>query len=641
MNFFTAQDKAKKNTTRLIFLFLLAICSLVILTNILFIGTFAYMETAESGSLIEAIKERLDQDIIIMISSGVIFLISLGSIYKALLLTKGGSAIAEMLGGELVPRAAQEADKRQLLNIVEEMAIAAGLPVPRVYLLTDTSINAFAAGQSHNKAVIGVTQGALDQLSRDELQGVIAHEFSHILNGDMRLNLNLISILHGILLIGIIGEHIVNSFRYRSSGKKDNGGAIIFIGLGLIIIGYAGTFFGKWIKASVSRQREYLADASAVQFTRNKDTIAGALKKIGGLEHGAILSSPSASEYSHAYFADGVSHFFTSMFATHPPLKKRIREIDPYWDGKFITPQKKESAASTQEEQQSSTAAGMAVAASILASADQLVNQAGTITRDNVTYSHELLHEIPTEFKIACEDAYTARAVVYAVIIWQQSEKSTSWELLKSLSEQSILKETKKLLESKDFIKPQLILPLLELAIIALKQLSIKQYQEFNAIVSKIIEHDKTIDLNEWIIQRLILQQLDEFFLLRKQAKSKYAYLGAVKNEAETLLSLIAHIEHKDNDSLAQQAFETGKKEIGAHAFNIIPREDFSLTALNDAIDKLIQLKPLLKPRILKACAAIIMQDGKITIKGVELYRVISFLLDCPAPPLQPSQLTH
>lgn len=609
--------------------------SLVILTNLLLIGTFAYMETGESDSFIRIFKNYLETDIIIMLSSSVSLLIILGSLYKKLSLSKGGQSIAEMLGGQLIPQSTTEHDKRQLLNIVEEMAIAAGMPIPKVYLLEESSINAFAAGESQSSAVIGVTRGAITQLSRDELQGVIAHEFSHILNGDMHLNLNLISILHGILLIGIIGEHILHSMRYRTSGKKNNGGAIIIIGIGLMIIGYAGTFFGKWIKASVSRQREFLADASAVQFTRNKDTIAGALKKIGGLDKGSLLESPYASQYSHAYFADGVSHLLGSLFATHPPLKERIKQIDPGWDGRYVHAKPDSTTNKEDPKEKSGSIAGIAVTAAILSSAEDAVKQIGTINDDNIQYAQALLSRIPEQLKIAAQSPYSARAMIYTLLIREQNSKNNAWKTVKTQADKTMPELTKKLINESLNLDEKLILPLLELCVNALKELSETQYKQFSHTINIIVEHDKSIDLNEWVIQRLVLQQLDEHFSLRKPAKAKHAYLGAVKKDAEALLSLIAYIEHKDDDVSAKQAFETGKKEIGAHAFQIIPRNGLSLNILNNSIDQLMQLKPLLKPRILKACAAIIMADGKTTRKGIEVFRTISASLDCPSPPLR------
>lgn len=635
MNFFKAQDKARRHTSRLIFLFALAVVFLILLTNLLFIGTFAYMAADETDPFLTVFTNTYDRNVVIVISIGVSLLILLGSLYKIISLSKGGPAIAEMLGGQLVSQSTTDAEERKLLNIVEEMSIAAGMPIPQVYILEESSINAFAAGQSHSNAVIGVTRGSLSQLSRDELQGVIAHEFSHILNGDMRLNLRLMGVLHGILLIGIIGEHILNSMRYRSSGKKDSGGAILVIGIGLLVIGYAGTFFGKWIKASVSRQREYLADASAVQFTRNKDTIAGALKKIGGLEQGSILETPSASEYSHAYFANGVSSFFESMFATHPPLKERIKKVDPGWNGRFISPKPIVEDVTEPTEKKAASIAGLDVTTvAILSAAEQAISQIGTINEENIEYAHQLILNIPETLRTASQSAYSARAVIYTLLIREQKNKTKAWALLKEHADPAMPELTKELLSESSNLEEQLILPLLELCITALYELSLSQYKQFKNTINQIITADESVDLNEWVLQRLVLQQLDLHFSLRKPIKEKHAYLGAVKNDAEIILSLIAYIEHKDDNVMAKKAFELGKKEIGAFAFKIVPLEELSLNKLNNALDKLMQLKPLLKPRILKACAAVIIADGQSTRKGSELFRTISSNLDCPVPPL-------
>lgn len=633
MNFFTAQDKARRHTGRLIFLFALAVIFLIVLTNILFIGTFAYLESYETESFIQAFKSAYNHNTALVISAGVSLLILLGSLYKTTALSKGGPAIAEMLGGRLVPQSTNESNERKLLNIVEEMSIAAGMPIPQVYVLNESSINAFAAGKSHNNAVIGVTNGTLNNLTRDELQGVIAHEFSHILNGDMRLNLRLIGVLHGILLIGIIGEYIIRSMRYRSSSRKNNGGAIFVIGLGLFVIGYAGTFFGKWIKASVSRQREYLADASAVQFTRNKDTIAGALKKIGGLEEGSIIESPSASEYSHAYFSDGISSFLGSIFSTHPPLNDRIKRIDPAWNGRFISPKPIAPDTTKAEDIKTSKVGGLEVTAPIiLATVDQLINQAGTINENNIVVAQNLILNIPDKLKTAAQSPYSARALIYTLLIREQSNKERALDTLDKYADKSIISLTKVLVHENKTLDDKIILPLLELCVNSLRELSIEQYKIFRHTINKIIKEDKAVDLNEWVIQRLVLQQLDEHFTLRQPAKSKHAYLGAVKHSAEIIMSLIAYTEHKDNTEMAEKAFELGKKEIGANAFKFAVTKELSLNNLNESLDQLMQLKPILKPRILKACAAIIMADDVTTRKGVELLRTISVCLDSPLP---------
>jgi len=640
MNFFEAQDRARRNTLWMILLFILAVAGLVFLTNLLLLVVLAYLKTGYFVFSISELQIYFDLTVFVGVAVGVCLLIFGGSLYKTMSLSKGGPAVAEMLGGRLVPQSTNDLQQRQLINVVEEMSIAAGMPIPKVYMLDEYSINAFAAGQSPATAVIGVTRGAVAQLSREELQGVIAHEFSHIFNGDMRLNIRLIGVLHGILLVGMIGYFILRSLRFagRSRSKKGGGGlvAIVALGAGLMVIGYAGTFFGQWIKAVVSRQREYLADASAVQFTRNKDSIAGALKKIGGSGPGSFIESPAAPQYSHAYFANGISSFWQSLFATHPPLEKRIKVIDPGWDGKFVRPQPKAQPAAEQVSAAASSraAAEMAVKTAILSAAGTAINQIGTLDEANIEQVRELILAMPESLREAAQSAFSARAVIYAILINHQSDQKQVWSLLEQHADQSMPPLTAQLLSEIQNLNEKFKLPLLELCISALRELSTNQFIQFERAINKIIIADKKIDLNEWIIRRLVLQQLSEHFGLRKPAKAKYASLGAVKSAAETLMSLIAYVEHED-DNMAAQAFDRGKKEIGATALNIIAKQDFSLNALNQSLDKLMQLKPLMKPRILKACVAIILSDGKTTIKGIELVRTISICLDCPMPPMQ------
>jgi Zn-dependent protease with chaperone function len=646
MNFFEAQDKARRNTLWMILLFVCAVGGLIVLTNIFLLGAFAYMKTGGFVLSISELQNYFEPEIFIAVAVGICLLIFGGSFYKTRSLSKGGPAVAEMLGGRLVPQSTNDLQERQLLNVVEEMSIAAGMPIPKVYLLDEYSINAFAAGQSPANAVIGVTRGTLEQLSREELQGVIAHEFSHIFNGDMRLNIRLIGVLHGILLIGTIGYLLLRSLRYAGRSRSRKGGAgiaaIVALGGGLMVIGYVGTFFGQWIKAAVSRQREYLADSSAVQFTRNKDSIAGALKKIGGTGPGSFIESPAAPEYSHAYFANGISSFWQSLFTTHPPLEKRIRAIDSSWDGKFTRSRPKVAQTSTEPSAETSgiessrAAAKIAVETAILSAAGQAIEQIGTLNEENIEQVRALIVAMPESLRIAAQSAFSARAVIYAILIKHQSSQKLVWELLEQRADQSMPKLTAEYLDEIKNLDEKYKLPLLELCINALRELSTNQFIQFERAINAIISADKKVDLNEWVIQRLVLQQLNQHFGLHKPPKARYSNLGAVKSDAETLLSLIAYVEHRD-DHHAAQAFDRGKKESGATALNIVARKDFSLESLNRSLDNLMQLKPLVKPRILKACVAIILADGKTTTRGIELVRTISICLDCPMPPMRAS----
>jgi len=341
VDFFAQQDKARRQTRLLIFLFLLAVIAIVAAVDMVVLTLVANLD-ANNGQTAAAVLPRAGENIglLTLTSLGTAGLIGLASLFRIAGLSAGGGKVARSLGGTQVAADTQDPLRRRLHNVVEEMAIASGVPVPEIYVLEqEQGLNAFAAGFTPSDAAIAVTRGSLETFSRNELQGVIAHEFSHILNGDMRLNMRLMGMLFGILVISIIGRTILRNMRqtrFRSSRSKDNGGgiaAVMLIGLALAVIGYLGLFCARLIKAGVSRQREYLADASAVQFTRQTDGIAGALKKIG---YGAssIIVDSDGEEVSHMLFANGLRSYL-NLYATHPPIEQRISALEADFDAEF------------------------------------------------------------------------------------------------------------------------------------------------------------------------------------------------------------------------------------------------------------------------------------------------------------------
>src|SRR6478609_3338798 len=316
MNFFERQAAARRNSSRLVLLFALAVVGIVCAVDFAAWLAFGIGTRGESGSA---------APLLFVCSVLTLGVIGLGSLYRIASLRGGGETVALQMGGTPIPADTTDFNLRRLRNVVEEIAIASGVPVPKIFVLEhEAAINAFAAGYSPSDAVIAVTRGALDRLNRDELQGVIAHEFSHVLNGDMRLNIRLMGVLFGILMLALIGRKILLNGRFSRS--KD-AAPVMFIALALVIIGYVGMFFGRLIKAGLSRQREYLADASAVQFTRQTQGLAGALKKLAGLPEGSKLGNSDAEEVSHMLFGQGLR--LSSMMATHPPLMERIQALDP------------------------------------------------------------------------------------------------------------------------------------------------------------------------------------------------------------------------------------------------------------------------------------------------------------------------
>jgi len=637
MNFFKSQDVARGNTRKLVILFALAIISLIIMTNVLVMVVFGYLEPERFNSMTaaQAWQESFDWDTFLMIGAGVLIVVASGSLYKIAALSGGGARVAEMMGGELIVDGTGDNNKQKILNVVEEMAIASGTPVPPVYLLDEDGINAFAAGYSSSDAIVGITRGAIEQLSRDQLQGVIAHEFSHIMNGDMRLNIRLIGILHGILLLGLMGYFIVRGSAHSRSSK--NGGGIIFLGMGLIVIGYAGTFFGNLIKAAVSRQREYLADASAVQFTRNPEGIAGALKRIGGYSAGSLIENPSGSEISHALFSQGITTHLNSMFATHPPLESRIRKIDPAWDGEFDTT---ENIAQSAEEEQSSSQTDIkrttAVLASVAAAMDseQITEQVGQPSREHLDYAHNLVSTLPDALKSAVHEPFGARAVIYFLVLDKDKElRGEQLHHLLASADPGVYDETIKLVNQVSDLKIEYRLPLVDMALPALRQLSNKQYLLFKENLETLIEIDSKISLFEWSVKKIVLRHLEMVFNKQHKIRTKHLSLQQTQDACAILLSLLVYA-GKQQGITEKETFDKANNELGRLNIQLLPKNELNLDTLNDALDKLTILKPLKKPQLLKACATCITADQKITAVEAELFRAIADTLDCPMPPL-------
>jgi Zn-dependent protease with chaperone function len=644
MNFFESQDRARKSTGLLVGLFVLAVVSLIVMANLLVMLVFGYIDPEQlrdGGTLIG----QMDWQTFAAVSAGVGVVVLAGSVYRMLALSAGGKAVAESLGGQLIARDTQDMNQRKLLNVVDEMAIASGTPAPPVYLLAnEPGINAFAAGFSPRDAVIGVTRGAVEHLSREQLQGVIAHEFSHIFNGDMRLNIRLMGVLYGILVLGILGYYLLYSasFSRRRRGSEGGAGAILALAVGLIAIGFAGTFFGGLIKAAVSRQREYLADASAVQFTRNPNGLAGALKRIGRLESGSKVENPGAAEASHAFFAQAISGFTQWLSATHPPLPERILRIDPHWDGKFDFSDRAGSAQDQDEEPagESETAARQALAknaaavAAGAAVADVMtaIDQIGNPKQEAVDHARALLTALPAVVKQAAREPYGARAILYSLALGKDREvRAGQLKRLHEHADPDVYALTLKLLPQTDELDIKYRLPVIDIAIPALKQLSLSQYKSFRANLVALIEMDSRLDLLEWSLQKIVFNHLDGQFFEPAPVKARYSHPGQVKKEIELVLSVMAHAGAR-NENDAERAFAAAAEALESSGLALLAKNQIRVSDLDPALAKLEQLQPLAKARLLKACAASIGHDQRASTAEVELLRAFADVLDCPMP---------
>ncbi|OBY61105.1 M48 family metallopeptidase [Pseudomonas sp. AU12215] len=633
MNFFEHQDRARKQTGRLVLLLTIAVVCLVTITS-LALG-WLWRHLGEPALHLTSRASLPDPELYLSVAAVIVGVVVLGALYKQVQLSAGGKVVAESLGGRLLNLSASNADERRLLNVVEEMALASGSPVPPVYVLEDGSINAFAAGLTPRDAVIGITRGAIEQLDRNELQGVIAHEFSHIHHGDMLLNTRLTALLHGMLLLGLIGGMLLRGWSETSTGvrissrsssnDKNGGGSVVLLVIGagvvLYVLGYVGTFFGQLIKASVSRQREFLADASAVQFTRDPSTIAGALKKIGGNPLGALLSAPRAAEFSHMYFGDGVG---SSWFDTHPPLKDRIRRVDPGWDGNYPKFEPRLDVALMNKQAWTSAVTGQPYQPSAV---DVAVAAVGAPTIAHLQEARSTLQRLDERLQRAAHDSEGAEALVYGLLLDSDPGlRARQLEAIKQRLNLSLALQLDLLEESLLRLDPGQRLPLLDLAMPALKQLDAKAFLALRENMALLIKLDGKVKLLEWTLLRIIERNLRP-----GSGKIGNVALADLSEACATLLAFLARV-GETSDLQTEQAFADAWSGL-PFAPRPLPGAA-SLRELETALKQLEQLRPLQKPQLLKALARCIEHDGRITAGEAELMRAVADILDCPMPPL-------
>ncbi|MGE3841060.1 MAG: M48 family metallopeptidase [Vicinamibacterales bacterium] len=642
-NFFERQDIARRNTTRLVILFVLAVLAIMASVDLLLAATMGYLaRDPETGAIDWSLAA--DPQLLGLAVVGTLILVGGGSLFKTAQLRGGGRIVAEQLGGRRLTPDTTVPSEQQLLNVVEEMAIASGTPAPPVYLLDqEEGINAFAAGFTPSDAVIGVTRGTAERLTRDELQGVIAHEFSHILNGDMRLNIRLIGLLHGILIIGLLGYFVLRMTAFsgrsgRRSRQDGNALPLLALGAGLMAVGFFGTFFGNLIKAAVSRQREFLADASAVQFTRLPEGLAGALKKIGGSVTGSTIQSPNAPEASHMFFGRATSGF-SSLFSTHPPLAARIRVIDPSWDGTFPTAAP-DTGHAIAPPQAATGVLGLAAARGAGPSVMNAIDQVGQPGEAHIRYATELIRSLPAALVNASHEPHGARAVVYALLLDRATApRQLQLAHLSAAADQGVYQETLRLTALIEPLDVRVRLPLLEMALPALRALTPAQSQLFKRNVAELVQADDHIDLFEWSLQRILLRDLETQHGKVTPPRVRHRSLAPLQPQCEVLLSMLAYAGHRDVEA-AQKAFERAWQSLELPQGRLRPAEPSGLDALDAALTTLEEAAPLVKRQVLQGAVTCITADRTVTATEAELLRAISASLGCPMPPMLGDPLT-
>jgi Zn-dependent protease with chaperone function len=611
MDFFKEQDKSRTKTTQLIGLFILAVLAVVLAVYAVAVFIM-FFHGARQPDFNPAQYQWIQPHLGFWVVSVTLLVIFIGSITKIMGLAKGGSSVAENLGGRLVNASTTDPDESKLINIVEEMSIASGIPVPQVYILDrEKGINAFAAGYAPNDAVVAVTRNCLKLLKRDELQGVIAHEFSHILNGDMRLNIRLIGFLSGIMVLANIGYLILRS----RTGSKKSGAQIALLGIGLLVIGFVGQLFGRIIQAAVSRQREYFADASSVQFTRNPEGISGALKKIGGFKSGSRIQSPNAGEICHMFFGKAIR----TLFATHPPLTDRIQRLEPDFDGDFRLSKisDEEPGPLTPEFKKPQADAIRPPVAAFAIAADSVIKRPGNVTSQDLNHSRKILVAIPDKVKTDLGDILGSILITCALLLDKDpAVKSRQIKTLKKVVPAAVIRQLLLYENELKDVDPQLRLAIMDLALPSLRQMSARQYTLF-----------------EFALQEIITHRLKATFKGHKK-EVVYKNIASLAPDAVNILSKLAHMGHSE-EAAARAAFNFGwaKLHIRDSRWDLLPPTEVSFSALHNAMKRFSRATPGVKKTILDACAHCVLHDQKVTANEAEILRALAYSFDIPLPP--------
>lgn len=637
MNFFEHQAAARKASTRLVLLFALAVIGIVCAVDVAVLIAVGARDESTPAQV----------SVMLVVASLVtVAIIGLGSLYRIASLRGGGETVARQMGGVPVPEQTRDPQMRRLRNVVEEIAIASGVPMPKLYVLEqEAGINAFAAGYSPSDAVVAVTRGALDRLNRDELQGVIAHEFSHILNGDMRLNIRLMGVLFGILMLAIVGRKLLEHGRF---GGRDKGtGAMLGAALVAMLIGYLGLFFGRIIKAGVSRSREMLADASAVQFTRQTKGLAGALKKIGGVGEGARLEhAGDAEEVSHMLFGDGVGlsgHAFSRFFATHPPLLQRIQALEPSFRADQLAALHTRWLSQPPNGLEEDAGLGLtdggarlpATGTEFNVSPPMVVAQVAHPADGGYRRANVIVSSLPASLRTLAASRDDVVPLMLALLLDEAPAMQAKQhaEIAARLGRETAVLAQALRSEQLGTLHPMLRLPL---AALAFPVLQLRPRPELNVVldtVHAVVNTDGKVSVFEYCLGSLLQIQLRESLDPSRHPTFGRRKIGGAKREAAVLLSLVAEAGH-DNPHDALRAYLAGLQRVLPHEHIDYAPPSEGVLALDMAWPVLNDLNPAAKQSMVEAVTAAISHDGKISVSEAELLRTVCGVLRCPLPPM-------
>lgn len=622
MNFFEHQDKARRQSRRLVLLFALAVAAIMVAMNALVLAVFGGLEFMRADGSWQALFANHWR--LMAVTSGLTALVVFGgSAYRMLDLHGGGGRVAQELGGTLIEPDTTDPLRRRLRNVVEEIAIASGVPVPDIYVLeSESGINAFAAGYTPADAAVAVTQGTLESLSREELQGVIAHEFSHIFNGDMRLNIRMMGVLFGILVIALAGRRVLGSMRY--TGRSRNAGALLLLGLAVMVIGYVGLFFGRWIRAAVSRQRELLADASAVQFTRNPASIGGALKKIAAGQAGSHMVADT-EEVGHMLFAEGLHH---KLFATHPPILDRIRAVEPSFRESELETLARRMVRHAEARQAATEADHPATGERRGPDVTDWIGDIGQPGPGQILAAAALAGSIPDALDRAAHSREWAPEVVMFLLLDADDDlRERQLLMIAQTAGEESEGQTRALWRERGGLSPQARLALLELTFPALRRRSEKELVGMLGLIDKLVGADGRTGLFEYVLARLTACQIQEV-LRPERSRGGRARLVARDAAARWLMSLFAS---HDDDTAG--AFVAGMEAAGLAGGDPVHTgtRDWH-TRLDRVLAQLDALRPGDKERLVRGLVACVLHDRNVGDDQRALLRVVCAVLHVPLP---------
>lgn len=676
LDFFEQQAKAKRRTKLLVAVYLAGVCLFVslvapVLMAFVVVGAAAVHGSRHHGqqpdpwdrlaetlfpSPLETFSSPEGRMLWALAAGGTALLVVGAGAWKAAMLrTGGGRVVAESLGGRLVVGGAHDFYDQRLLNVVEEMAIASGSPVPPVYMLdNEDGINAFAAGYSSGDAVVTVTRGTARSLTREQLQGVVAHEFSHVLNGDMRLNIRLVGLLYGIIAVQLLGRVFFEIGRAAGRGRgRDSGkAAILFFVFGLVLLalGATGAAVARVVKAMIGREREYLADASAAQFTRNPEGLAAALRVVGGADDGGMIQASGADEYSHLYFVEGVSEWFGGLTNTHPPLPKRIRRLDPSWDGSWLPPtgeRAKQSASvgggvgaramglvgSIPLAERSGVSVGPASRGRSVPLAEAVMHLGGLTPEEvfaRVGAARRVLDALPAALLDAARDPHDARALVLALLLDQpDGARNSQLQLIEQQLDSTVAGSVSRLESVLHGLPAGARTPLLEVSLSALASLSPDQYRKFRGVIEAEIGANRRVSLFQTCVQRMLMVHLDRRFGLAKPPVVQYYALTRLGEECSVLLSTATIVAGQGREEALANVTDQCRR-LGTADSRLQESSDITPVRLHGALSTLATASARLRVQIVRACAEIIGQDGKVTPSEAELLRAVADGLDVP-----------